>query len=74
MYEDVLRSVLKTAMARADSRPDARQPAFPQSISCLIHGEPLDLFVLEVRGTPSSRRAAATSRASEQAVAYLLVA
>ena len=52
MYEDALRSALKTAITRADSTLDARQPAFPQSVSCLIHGEPLDLFVLEVRGTP----------------------
>jgi hypothetical protein len=74
IYEESLRSALRTAAHGGDSPPDAVEQRFPQRISCTIGGEKLDLLVLEVRTMSSLRGDASQDEGCEQTVAYLLVA
>jgi hypothetical protein len=74
IYEESLRSALKTAAHGGGSAPDAVEQCFPQRISCTIGGEKLDLLVLEVRTMSSLRGDALQAEGCEEAVAYLLVA
>ena len=74
IYEESLRSALKTATQGRDSRPAAGEQRFPQRVSCIVRGERIELLVLEVCATSSLRHDVSQAAGHGRTVAYLLVA
>ena len=74
IYEDSLRTALRTATHGGDTRPGTVEQRFPQRISCTVGREELDLLVLEVRAMSSLRGDSSQAEGRDQIVAYLLVA
>jgi hypothetical protein len=74
IYEESLRSALKTATQGRDSLPAAGEWRFPQRVSCIVRGEKLELLVLEVCATSSPRHNVSQAADRGRTVAYLLVA